>query len=99
MIDLFNANEGFKFALSPEGTRKKVSRWKTGFYHVAKGAGVPVVMATLDFGKKQVLIDEPYYLTNDIRKDFEHFHNFYKNVEGKNPDQFDPDFHLHVEEN
>ncbi len=96
LVDIFNAHEKFIFALSPEGTRKKVSRWKTGFYHVARGADVPVVMATLDFGRKQVLIDNPYYLTGDEKTDFRHFHEFYKDVQGKNPEQFDPDFHLNV---
>ncbi len=96
IIEVFNSQEEFIFALSPEGTRKKVSKWKTGFYHVAKGANVPIVMATLDFGRKQVLIDEPYYLTGDMKKDFLHFHDFFKDVKGKNPEQFDPDFHLNV---
>jgi hypothetical protein len=63
---------------------------------VAKGAKVPIVMATLDFGRKQVLIDEPYYLTGDMKTDFLHFHDFFKDVQGKNPEDFDPDFHLNV---
>ena len=96
VIDVFQKEENFVFALSPEGTRSRVSKWKTGFYHVALGAKVPIVMATLDFGNKQVLIDEPYYPTGDIKKDFAHFHEFYKDVKGKNPEQFDPDFHLNL---
>ena len=96
IVDIYNKEDKFIFALSPEGTRKRVSKWKTGFYHVARGAGVPIVMATLDFGKKQVLIDEPYYLTGDMKADFLHFHNFYKDVKGKNPEQFDPDFHMNA---
>ena len=86
----------FIFDISPEGTRKKVSTWKTGFYHVALGAKVPVVMATLDFENKQILIKEPYYLTGDQKVDFEYFHKYFKNVKGKNPDQFDPNFHLNL---
>ena len=96
LIQIFESRDQFIFALSPEGTRKKVSKWKTGFYHVALGAGVPVVLATLDFGNKKVLIDDPYYLTGDKKVDFQYFHDFYKDVKGKNPDQFDPDFHLEV---
>jgi 1-acyl-sn-glycerol-3-phosphate acyltransferase len=96
IIDVFNKEDKFVFALSPEGTRKKVSKWKTGFYHVALGANVPIVMATLDFGRKQVLIEEPYYPTGDKAVDFAHFHNFFKDVQGKNPEQFDPDFHTNV---
>ena len=96
IIEVFNNEEKFVFALSPEGTRKRVSKWKTGFYHVALGAKIPIVMATLDFGRKQVLIDEPYYPTGDKESDFKHFHEFFKDVDGKNPELFDPDFHLNV---
>ena len=97
IIDIFNEKEKFIFAISPEGTRKKVSKWKTGFYHVAKGAKVPIVMATLDFENKQILIDKPYYLTGNQKVDFEHFHNYFKDVKGKNPEQFDPNFHLNID--
>ncbi len=96
IIDIFNEKDKFIFALSPEGTRKKVSKWKTGFYHVAKGANVPIVMATLDFGNKQILISDPYYVTGDQKVDFTYFHEYFKDVEGRNPDQFDPDFHLNI---
>ena len=96
LIDIFNEKEKFIFAISPEGTRKKVPKWKTGFYHVAKGAGVPIVMATLDFENKQVLVDEPYYVTGDQKTDFKHFHDFFKDVKGKNPDQFDAEFYLNI---
>lgn len=98
LIDVFKNEKRFIFALSPEGTRKKVPSWKTGFYHVAKGAGIPVVLATLDFGEKRVLINDPYYLTDSMEADFLYFHNFYKDVTGRHPDQFDPDFHLKVKQ-
>ncbi len=96
LIDVYDSNEKFIFAISPEGTRKRVPAWKTGFYHVAKGANIPIVMVTLDFGNKQVLVNDPYYLTGNIEEDFLCFHHFYKDVKGKNPDQFDPDFHLNL---
>jgi 1-acyl-sn-glycerol-3-phosphate acyltransferase len=96
IIDIFNEKDKFIFAISPEGTRKKVSKWKTGFYHVAKGAGVPIVMATLDFENKQILVAEPYYVTGDQKIDFKHFHDYFKDVKGKNPDQFDSDFYLNI---
>lgn len=88
IVKIFNSKNEFRLALSPEGTRKKVEKWKTGFYYIAKGANVPIVMATLDFGRKQVLISEPYYPTDNKEKDFEYFHSFYENVKGKKPEQF-----------
>ena len=79
-------NEEFKLALSPEGTRKKVEKWKTGFYYIAKGANVPIVMLSFDFKNKQVGLSEPYYVTEDMEKDFAHFYNFYKGIQGKIPE-------------
>ena len=53
IIDIFNTKENFILALSPEGTRKKLDKWKTGFYFVAKGAKVPIVMVGFDFCFKE----------------------------------------------
>jgi len=86
IVQIFDEKEEFKLALSPEGTRKKVDKWKTGFYYIAKGANVPIVMFTFDFGKKQVALSKPFYTTDDKEKDFEHFYNFYKDVKGKHPE-------------
>ena len=86
VINIFNSKEELRLGLSPEGTRKKVDKWKTGFYYIAKGANVPIVMATLDFENKKIKISEPYYVTEDIQKDFKVFDNFYKDVKGKNPE-------------
>ena len=88
VVQIFNAKEEFRLGLSPEGTRKKVEKWKTGFYYIAKGANVPIVMATLDFGNKKVKISEPYYTTANKEKDFQVFYDFFKDVKGKNPELF-----------
>ena len=86
IVAMFNSKDSFKLGLSPEGTRQKVSEWKTGFYYIAKGAKVPIVMATLDFENKTIKISEPYYLTENKEKDFEFFRAFYHNIKGKNPE-------------
>ena len=86
IVDIFNNKKVFRLGLSPEGTRKKVNTWKTGFYYIAKGANVPIVMATLDFENKKIKISEPYYTTNDKEKDFEFLRGFFLNVKGKNPE-------------
>ncbi|NVJ88236.1 MAG: 1-acyl-sn-glycerol-3-phosphate acyltransferase [Flavobacteriaceae bacterium] len=86
IVDVFNSKEEFRLGLSPEGTRKKVDKWKTGFYYIAKGANVPVVMAGLDFENKQIKISDPYYLTDNKDKDFEHFMGFFENIKGKKPE-------------
>jgi len=84
IIDIFNSRKEFRLGISPEGTRKKVDAWKTGFYYIAKGANVPIVMATLDFENKKVKISEPYYPTENMELDFKIFHAFFENVKGKN---------------
>ncbi|MFK8060910.1 MAG: 1-acyl-sn-glycerol-3-phosphate acyltransferase [Polaribacter sp.] len=78
VIKEIKTKEEFRLGLSPEGTRKKVNKWKTGFYYIAKGANVPIVMATLDFENKRVKISEPYYTTSNKEKDFEVFTSFLK---------------------
>lgn len=85
VIKVFNSKEEFRLGISPEGTRKKVDTWKTGFYYIAKGANVPVVMATLDFENKKVKISEPYYVKGNIEEDFKYMQGFFKGVRGKNP--------------
>lgn len=96
IIDIFNSNENFILALSPEGTRKKLTKWKTGFYFVAKGANVPIVMVGFDYATKSITVAEPYTVTGDLKTDYTHFHNFFKNVHGKVPEKFDPNFHENV---
>ena len=83
IVQIFDNKKEFRLGISPEGTRKKVSKWKTGFYYIAKGAKVPIVMATLDFDNKQIKFSEPYDTTDDKEKDFNHFDNFFKGVKGK----------------
>ena len=80
---LFKEREEFRITLAPEGTRKKVKEWRTGFYYIAKEANVPIIMFTLDFKNKQNKISEPFYPTNNIEADFNYLHAFFKGVKGK----------------
>ncbi|EPR73676.1 Acyltransferase [Winogradskyella psychrotolerans RS-3] len=80
---LFAEKDVFRLTLAPEGTRKKVENWRTGFYYIAKTANVPIIMFTLDFKNKQNKISEPFYLTDDIEADFKAMKAFFKGVEGK----------------
>jgi len=80
---LFEEEDEFRLTLAPEGTRKKVEKWKTGFYYIAKAAKVPIIMFTLDFKNKQNKISEPFYPTDDMDADFKFMKAFYEGVEGK----------------
>lgn len=86
IVDVFNARDEFILGMSPEGTRQKVNQWKTGFYYIAKGAHVPIVMVTLDFKNKQLKISEPYSLTDDMGADIKYLRSFFDKVQGKHPE-------------
>ncbi len=86
VVDIFNHHKELIIAMSPEGTRKKVDRLRTGFYHIAKEAGVPIVMAGLDFKRKEMFFAEPFYAGEDEAKDFEHIINFFAPIQGKHPE-------------
>ncbi len=81
----FEERDELRLTIAPEGTRKKVSEWKTGFYHIAKAAKVPIIMVTFDFGKKQNKISEPFYPTDNMEKDMKFMYDFFKGVKGKIP--------------
>lgn len=83
---LFEEHDEFRMTLAPEGTRKKVETWKTGFYFIAKKAKVPIIMFTLDFENKQNKISEPFYPTDDMEADFKYMYDFFKGVKGKIPE-------------
>ena len=82
---LFEEKEEFRMALAPEGTRKKVDKWRTGFYYIAKTANVPIIMFTLDFENKQNKISAPFYPTDEMEADFKFMYSFFKDVKGKIP--------------
>lgn len=77
--------------VSPEGTRSKALYWKTGFYHIAHGAQVPVVMAFLDYERKHGGLGPTLYPTGDLEKDMLLIKDFYKDKRGKRRDLFHAD--------
>jgi 1-acyl-sn-glycerol-3-phosphate acyltransferase len=83
---IFQQRQVFRLALSPEGTRKKVINWKTGFYYIAKEAKVPIVMVAFDYGKKQVRISQPVFPTDNKETDFKRYKDFFKGAVGKIPE-------------
>ena len=86
LTDLFNLSDHMVLALAPEGTRSKTDHWKTGFHSIARAANVPVLMAYMDWGKRQVGIGGMFYPTDDIETDFCLIREFYKDRHGKNPE-------------
>src|SRR5258706_1331720 len=86
VVSIFNSHEKFVLALAPEGTRKKVDRLKTGFYYIAKQASVPIVPCGFDFEKKKVIVGQPFYPTDNFEIDMEFLLNFYRQINGDNPE-------------
>jgi 1-acyl-sn-glycerol-3-phosphate acyltransferase len=87
MIAVFNASERLIVIIPPSGTRKRVSQWKSGFYHIANGAGIPVVMGYLDYPAKRGGIGPAILPTGDISRDMAAIRHFYADIEGKYPQQ------------
>lgn len=86
IADIFARSERLILALAPEGTRGRTDHWKTGFYHIARAAGVPIVMAYLDYGKKQVGIGGAFYPGDDMEAVFTRIRAFYADRRGKRPE-------------
>ncbi|MBR4773187.1 MAG: 1-acyl-sn-glycerol-3-phosphate acyltransferase [Bacteroidales bacterium] len=75
-------------AITPEGTRKPVRRWKRGFWEIAHQANVPIVPAFLDFGRKEVRIGEVVWTTDDAEADIRNIRRLYKKEMAKRPENF-----------
>ncbi len=86
--DLIRNSKSVHLTLAPEGTRKKMDKWKTGFYYIAKQAEVPIVMVVFDYGKKRVKLSDLHWPSAEIEKDFEVYREFYKGAQGKNKANF-----------
>jgi len=72
--------------VTPEGTRKRVEEWKTGFYYAAKGAGVPIVLGYLDYTTRKGGAGKIIYPSDDMDADMREIMDFYKDFKGKYPE-------------
>lgn len=80
---LFGQKDVLRLAIAPEGTRKKVTEWKTGFYYIAIKANVPIVTIAFDYAKKEVKVGQPFYPTGDKEADFKILEKDFVGVKGK----------------
>ena len=83
-----NADGPVQLIVPPEGTRSKARYWKTGFYYIALGANVPIVMAYMDYARKESGLGPVFEPTGNIEADMVTIQAFYAPFKGKNPDQF-----------
>ena len=85
-VESFGNNEHFVLAVPPEATRKHSTSWKTGFYHIARGAGVPIVLGYIDYSRKVAGLGPAFIPTGDLVEDFKVFAEFYQKVTPKYPE-------------
>ncbi len=86
-VRAFDENERLVIVMAPEGTRSKTGHWRSGFYHIADGAGVPIVLAYLDYGRKVAGIGPVITPTGDVEADMRKIRVFYAHITGKHPEK------------
>ncbi len=86
MADVINEADRLVVLIPPSGTRSAKVEWKSGFYHVARLAGVPILRGYLDYGKKEAGIGPAFYPTGDYEKDVVELRGWYSWIKAKNPD-------------
>ena len=86
----FNNSETFRLGIAPEGTRKRVPKWKTGFYHIALKSGVPIVFCKFDFKTKTVGAFDIINPSGDFKSDMNYIENAFKDFQGKIIENYNP---------
>ena len=84
----FAATEAMVLAIPPEGTRSAVAAWRSGFYHMAATAGVPIVMSVLDFGSRTIRVSGALWPSGDYDADLPLIQSHYAGARGLHPDRF-----------
>ena len=77
IAEVFNKRDYFRLAIAPEGTRKKVDRWKTGFYHISIKASVPILLVNFNYREKKVSFLKLFYPTGELNKDLKSMEGFF----------------------
>lgn len=85
MVKVCHESEDFILTIAPEGTRHQVTEWKRGFYHIAKNAGIPIVMAIVDGRHKTVRIGQVFQPTEDMEADMRTIKGYFEGVVGIHP--------------
>ena len=89
MVDLFDEHpDELALVVTPEATRSRAERWKSGFYHVARGAEVPILLGYLDYQKREAGIGEVLEPSGDYEADMRQIMEFYAPIVPKHPERF-----------
>ncbi len=88
IASLFDKHDELYLGITPEGTRSLVHEWRKGYYYIALKAGVPILLASLDFKKKEGDFGPLFYPSGDYEKDFEKIKEYYKGKNAKHPEKY-----------
>jgi len=91
MVDEFAKRDQFLITIAPEATRKRVNRWKKGFYHISREANVPIALGYIDYKKRTLGIMETISPSGDEKADFEKMRIVYSKISAKHPEKFNTD--------
>lgn len=91
IVQKFRTSGRLVLAITPEGTRSRTSKWRTGFLHIALQADVPLLLGVIDFGTRTVSITTEMKPTGDIDADLRAIKDFYSSATAKYPEKFSTD--------
>jgi 1-acyl-sn-glycerol-3-phosphate acyltransferase len=83
IVQEFSRRDRLMLAIAPEGTRKRVDRWRTGFYHIAHGARVPILPVALNWSARAIQIGAPFTTTGDVDTDVRELQRRFAGVGGR----------------
>jgi hypothetical protein len=90
VAELFQEHETLLIGITPSGTRSRSPHLRSGFYHMAHKAGVPLLLASMDFKKRRATLLESIHLSGNVTADMDRIREIYGEVRGKNPEQQTP---------
>mgnify|MGYP000890450566 FL=1 len=85
IVNIYDNRKTFRLAIAPEGTRKPVTDWKSGFYYIAKGAKIPIQLVAFDYSKRIIKFYPLFTPTDNVEQDFIKMKNYFNGVKGKIP--------------
>ncbi len=87
VVDIFNSRERVYIVFTPEGTRSRTKKWKTGFYYAALKANVPIYLMYAKFDKKEGGVFEVFRPTGNVEADLSYIKSLYYGIKGKHPEK------------
>lgn len=91
IVQKFNESDRMTIAITPEGTRKRTTKWHTGFIYIAKEAGVPIALGVIDGGNRTIRINDAYIPGDDVESDMRYIKSYYSGITALYPDKFSTD--------